>query len=166
MQADVKLAPEQRRNYRNVFHGIMSVAKQEGVLTLWRGSRPNIVRAMFMTASQVSSYDHIKFLLLSTPYFEDNLTTHFTAGSLAGIIATVVTQPVDVVKTRLMYMSGSNMYSGVLDCFIKTFKQEGPVGLYRGFFPAATRLIPQTIFTFIFYEQLAKALQMVRGNKE
>jgi solute carrier family 25 oxoglutarate transporter 11 len=80
-----------------------------------------VIRAMFMTASQLSSYDQIKQLLLNTSYFKDNLWTHFVAGTIAGFIATVVCNPIDVVKTRLMYMgqTGNPLYSGVLDCGIK-----------------------------------------------
>jgi ABC-type proline/glycine betaine transport system permease subunit len=67
---------------------------------------------MIMASGQLASYDQIKEFLLSFSWFEDNTVTHLTAGSIAGVIATIITSPVDVIKTRMMNMK-SNEYSGV-----------------------------------------------------
>ena len=45
-QSDGTLPPAERRNYKNVFQAFATVIKEEGVLTLWRGSSSNIARAM------------------------------------------------------------------------------------------------------------------------
>jgi len=47
-QADGSLPPDQRRNYKNVFEAMGRIIKEEGVLALWRGSGPTVVRAMAM----------------------------------------------------------------------------------------------------------------------
>ena len=46
-------------------------------------------------------YDQFKYLLLHNipNLFQDNLLTHFTASTLAGVVATTLTQPLDVLKT-------------------------------------------------------------------
>ena len=36
------------------------------------------------------------------PRYSDNTTTHFTASITAASVATLLTQPVDVMKTRMM----------------------------------------------------------------
>lgn len=36
-QADGRLPENQRRNYSSVFHALYRIAKDEGVLTYWRG---------------------------------------------------------------------------------------------------------------------------------
>lgn len=36
-QADGKLPKDQQRGYRGVFHALYRIAKDEGVLTYWRG---------------------------------------------------------------------------------------------------------------------------------
>ena len=41
----------------------------------------------------------------------------------------------------------------ILDCVWQTAKV-GPLGFYKGFVPAFVRLAPQTILTFMFFEQL------------
>jgi hypothetical protein len=38
----------QRRNYKNVFDALRRIVVEEGVLSLWRGCFPTILRAMSM----------------------------------------------------------------------------------------------------------------------
>lgn len=66
-------------SYKNVFHGMYSVATKEGIMQLWAGASMNCSRAALMTIGQLSFYDQIKALLLSTPYFGDNVVTHVTS---------------------------------------------------------------------------------------
>jgi len=39
-------------------------------------------------------------------FFKDNVTTHFSASLLAGLVATTVCSPFDVIKTRIMNSKG------------------------------------------------------------
>ncbi|XP_028912914.1 mitochondrial dicarboxylate carrier-like isoform X3 [Ornithorhynchus anatinus] len=77
-----------------------------------------------------------------------------------GVCTTFLCQPIDVVKTRLM---NSRDYEGVLHCAMETAKL-GPLAFYKGLFPAAIRLMPQTVLTFIFLEQLRKNFGIVVAN--
>jgi len=43
-----------------------------------KGCSPTVVRAMLVTAGQVSCYDQAKQWLLALPYFKDDIITHFT----------------------------------------------------------------------------------------
>jgi len=157
MQADGRLPPEQRRNYKHAFDGLYRLARHNGVGSLFVGLAPNITRAMVMTVGQMTSYDFFKSTMLRSfpQYFSDNLTTHFTASVLAATVATILTAPIDITKTRIMNSEPGEYKSG-LDCFAKVLKNEGPLGLYKGFVPAFVRLGPQTILTFVFMEQLKK----------
>lgn len=127
--------------------------REEGPFSLWKGWGPNFNRAMFMTASQVATYDQFKEILLKSGYFKDNLTTHFTASLLAGLVATTVCSPFDVIKTRIMN-DKTREYKGTLDCFLKIMRNEGPLAFFKGWTPSYTRLGPQTILTFVFLEQM------------
>ena len=152
MQNDMKLAAAQRRNYKHAIDGVFRVAREEGVGSLFNGATMASSRAVFMTIGQLAFYDQIKFALLSTPYFKDNAATHFTASFAAASIATVLTQPLDVMKTRMMNAK-PGQFKGILDCFVYTAKT-GPLGFFKGFFPAWVRLAPHTVCTFLFLEQL------------
>ncbi|XP_022911252.1 mitochondrial dicarboxylate carrier [Onthophagus taurus] len=152
MQNDIKLPLEQRRNYSNAVHGLFSVAKQEGVGKLFNGATMATSRAVFMTIGQLSFYDQIKILLLSTGFFQDNLTTHFTSSLVAAGFATLLTQPLDVLKTRSMNAKPGE-FKSLGDLIMHTAKL-GPAGFFKGFIPAFFRLGPHTILTFVFFEQL------------
>lgn len=105
-----------------------------------------------MTIGQLSFYDQVKKMLIESGYFKDNLTTHLTASSVAGAIATSLTQPLDVLKTRAMNAKPGE-FNGVWDIVRHTAKL-GPLGFFKGYVPAFVRLAPQTILTFVFLEQL------------
>ena len=163
MQADGRLPAAERRNYKSVVDAIARMAKQEGVTSLWRGSSLTINRAMLVTASQLASYDQIKETILDNGVMSDGLGTHVTASFAAGFVASVASNPVDVIKTRIMNMKveagAEPPYSGALDCALKTVRSEGPLALYKGFVPTISRQGPFTVVLFVTLEQVRKLLK-------
>ncbi|KAJ8625072.1 hypothetical protein MRB53_033602 [Persea americana] len=163
MQADGRLPPDQRRNYRSVVDAIGRMSKQEGVTSLWRGSSLTVNRAMIVTASQLATYDQVKEAILESGTMRDGLGTHVTASFSAGFVAAVASNPVDVIKTRVMNMKveagGKASYAGALDCALKTVRAEGPMALYKGFIPTISRQGPFTIVLFVTLEQVRKLLK-------
>ncbi|XP_015890603.3 mitochondrial uncoupling protein 5 [Ziziphus jujuba] len=163
MQADGRLPLDQRRNYKSVVDAITRMARQEGVMSLWRGSSLTVNRAMLVTASQLASYDQVKELILEKGVMKDGLGTHVTASFTAGFVAAVASNPVDVIKTRVMNMKvqpgEAPPYTGALDCALKTVRAEGPMALYKGFIPTISRQGPFTIVLFVTLEQVRKVLK-------
>jgi len=163
MQADGRLPPAQQRNYKSVVDAITRMAKQEGVTSLWRGSSLTVNRAMLVTASQLASYDQFKEMILEKGVMRDGLGTHVTASFAAGFVAAVASNPVDVIKTRVMNMkveAGKEPpYAGALDCALKTVRAEGPMALYKGFIPTISRQGPFTVVLFVTLEQVRKVLK-------
>ncbi|KAK7307256.1 hypothetical protein VNO77_40153 [Canavalia gladiata] len=163
MQADGRLPPAQRRNYKSVVDAITRMAKQEGVTSLWRGSSLTVNRAMLVTASQLASYDQFKEMILGNGVMRDGLGTHVTASFAAGFVAAVASNPVDVIKTRVMNMKvepgAAPPYAGALDCAMKTVRAEGPMALYKGFIPTISRQGPFTVVLFVTLEQVRKLLK-------
>ncbi|XP_009761344.1 mitochondrial uncoupling protein 5-like [Nicotiana tabacum] len=163
MQADGRLPLAQRRNYKSVVDAITQMSKSEGITSLWRGSSLTVNRAMLVTASQLASYDQFKETILEKGLMKDGLGTHVTASFAAGFVAAVASNPVDVIKTRVMNMrvepGMAPPYSGALDCAMKTIKAEGPMALYKGFIPTISRQGPFTIVLFVTLEQVRKLLK-------
>ncbi|XP_057265590.1 mitochondrial dicarboxylate carrier [Pezoporus wallicus] len=153
MQNDVKQPPSQRRNYSHALDGMYRVLREEGLKKLFSGATMASSRGALVTVGQLSCYDQAKQLVLATGLLSDNIFTHFLASFIAGGCATFLCQPLDVLKTRLMNSQGE--YRGVTHCAMETAKL-GPLAFYKGFIPAAIRLIPHTILTFVFLEQLRK----------
>ncbi|XP_006824244.1 mitochondrial dicarboxylate carrier-like [Saccoglossus kowalevskii] len=140
--------------YKHVFDGAFRVYKEEGFVKLFRGAEMATFRAILMTVGQIAFYDQSKQLLISWGVIKDNMIGHFTASTIAGTIATALTQPFDVLKTRLMNAKPGE-FRGIGHCIMVTAKL-GPMAFYKGFVPAFVRLAPHTILTFIFFEQLRK----------
>ncbi|NXX48535.1 DIC protein, partial [Tricholaema leucomelas] len=153
MQNDVKQPPALRRNYSHALDGMYRVLREEGLKKLFSGATMASSRGALVTVGQLSCYDQAKQLVLTTGLLSDNIFTHFLASFIAGGCATFLCQPLDVLKTRLMNSQGE--YRGVAHCAMETAKL-GPLAFYKGFVPAAIRLIPHTVLTFVFLEQLRK----------
>uniref|UniRef100_A0A8C5HMJ4 Mitochondrial dicarboxylate carrier n=1 Tax=Gouania willdenowi TaxID=441366 RepID=A0A8C5HMJ4_GOUWI len=151
MQNDMKLPLEQRRNYKHAIDGLLRVSREEGVRKLFSGASMASSRGALVTVGQLACYDQAKQLVLGTGMLGDNIITHFMSSFIAGGCATFLCQPLDVLKTRLMNSKGE--YTGVAHCLRETAKL-GPLAFYKGLVPAGIRLIPHTVLTFIFLEQL------------
>lgn len=160
MQHDASLPPEKRRNYKHALDGAMRMAREEGIASLWKGVWANSSRAALMTVGQLATYDGFKRALLDYTPLKDNLTTHFTASTMAGFVATVICSPVDVVKTRVMSSSES---VGVVKLVTDITKSEGLGWMFKGFVPSFIRLGPQTILIFVFLEQHKKIYRKLQG---
>ncbi|KAK4311171.1 hypothetical protein Pmani_017313 [Petrolisthes manimaculis] len=163
MQNDIKLPADQKRNYKHALDGVVRVVREEGVPRLFRGATTATFRAVLMTIGQLSFYDQIKSYLLSTKYFNDNLSCHFTCSLAAGAIATTMTQPVDVIKTRVMNAKPGE-FRGLWHIITYTASL-GPMGFFKGYIPAFVRLGPHTILTFIMFEQFRKNFGILKSSE-
>ena len=160
MQHDAALPPSQQRNYRNAIDGLKRMVRDEGWRTAFRGVLPNSLRAMLMTASQLASYDGIKTFIIARMQLTDNLTTHFCASIAAGLIATTICSPVDVIKTRVMSAKESEGLANILG---RVYRLEGLGWVFRGWVPSFVRLGPHTVATFLFLEQHKRIYRDING---
>ncbi|KAL4308136.1 hypothetical protein GQ457_01G048640 [Hibiscus cannabinus] len=159
MQADATLPASQRRNYSNAFHALYRIVGDEGVLALWKGAGPTVVRAMALNMGMLASYDQ------SVEFFKDSLglgeaATVVGASAVSGFFASACSLPFDYVKTQVQKMQpdadGKYPYTGSLDCAVKTLKSGGPLKFYTGFPVYCVRIAPHVMMTWIFLNQIQK----------
>lgn len=158
MQADGRLPKNLQRSYTNGITALTSVVREEGVLTLWRGCAPTIIRAMIVTASQLAVYDQAKEVISANSAMTGP-KLHLAASSFAGVVASLTSNPIDLVKSRLMYMkadpaTGILPYRGTFHCLYRTAQTEGPLALYKGLDATIARQVPLNIVRFLCMEQL------------
>lgn len=139
-------------SYKHCIDGLLRVHREEGFRRLFSGASTATGRGFFMTIGQSAFYDQVKIMLLTTGYFKDDPRLHFVASVAAGAIATALTQPLDVIKTRSMNAKPGE-FNGLFGIIAHTAKL-GPMGFFKGFVPAFVRLGPHTILLFLFLEQL------------
>ncbi len=74
---------------------------------------------------------------------KEGTALHFTASFVAGLAATTLAAPADLVKSRIMADrkgGGSARYRGPIDCLVQTVRTEGPLALFRGWTASYVRL--------------------------
>lgn len=83
------------------------------------------------------------------------------AGAGAGLVSSVVTCPLDVVKTRLQAQvsrKGAADYEGVKETINRIWKSAGVRGLYRGLGPTVLGYLPTWGIYFSVYDQIKDSL--------
>lgn len=147
MQADGIQPVDQRQNYSSAFNALRRITQTEGILALWKGSRPTIIRAISTNFGQLAFFSESKFQLSKRTNLPPEARTAGAAG-IAGVAGAFISQPFDFVKTRLQNQSTlagrSAVYSGMGDCFVKVIKTEGFLRLYRDIGPYFLRIAPHS----------------------
>lgn len=131
---------------KNIYH-------KEGIRGLYRGMGSTVLREVPAFGAYFLTYDGLCTLMASTsgqPIDQLNPFALCLAGGFSGISAWVVTYPVDVVKSRLQVdgVAGKMEYSGMVDCFRKSYHAEGPRVFVKGLNSTMLRAFPVNAATF------------------
>lgn len=160
MQTDHTLPPDQRRHYKNVVDALTRIVREEGILELWKGVGPTMVRAMALNLGMLGPYDQAKEML--SKVMGDSMVTNLTASACAGFLAAFMSLPFDNLKTKLQRMKkqpdGTYPYRGMMDCAMKTIAKEGPLGFYTGFPTYYVRIAPHAMLTLLIGDILKSLL--------
>jgi len=164
MQADGKLPEAERRGYKNIFDAVGKIARSEGVLSMWRtGVVPNMNRATIITVGQLAAYDTCKEVFVDTFKMKEGVGLHLSSSFGAAFIASVMSNPVDVAKTRLMNQKAEEgkplLYRSTVQTMSTIAQQEGPLALYKGFPATFARQCPYVVITWVTVEQLKKIMK-------
>jgi len=167
-QSDATLPPDQRRNYKHVFDAFGRIIKEEGVVALWRGSTPTVIRAMAMNLGMLFPYDEVKERINKATNTKDTRQTRLIASAIAGFGGAFLSLPFDNLKTKLQRMKakpdGSLPYSGFLDCARKSIAKEGVTGLWIGFPTFYVRVAPHAMITLLVQDFLHDAFKKSRAH--
>lgn len=67
----------------------------------------------------------------------------------------------DAIKSKIQtdaFQKDKQLFKGISDCVIKTYRQSGIAGFYRGFWPCILRASPVNAAAFVAYESALKYL--------
>lgn len=143
--------------YKGVWDAYKTIGQKEGIKNgLYRGTMPNIARNCIINVGETVVYDAVKDSFISSGLLQDGVSCHLASAAVAGVTATIVASPVDVIKTR--YMNAERgLYRGALHCASLTLKAEGMRAFYKGFNASCLRLVSWNICLWLTYEQLKLA---------
>ncbi|KAM3415973.1 hypothetical protein BST61_g9462 [Cercospora zeina] len=155
------------RYYKNSWDCARHTVRHEGISGLYKGLTASYL-GISQTMLQWALYEQAKTHLCGPQGQHDangkatgqglmgRISGQMAAASGAKFIATLVTYPHEVVRTRLRELCGDNKrdpkYSGLWRCFHTIIKEEGVASLYGGLGAHLFRVVPNATIMFGIYE--------------
>ncbi|XP_064264808.1 kidney mitochondrial carrier protein 1 isoform X2 [Passer domesticus] len=157
----IRMQAQGRTIQGGMMGNFIEIYQKEGTKGLWKAISLTAQRAAIVVGVELPVYDLTKKHIIMSGHMGDTVYTHFLSSFLCGLAGALASNPVDVVRTRMMNQKSQNhgghsAYKGTLDCLLQTWKNEGFFALYKGFWPNWLRLGPWNIIFFLTYEQLKK----------
>lgn len=123
--------------YPSFRSAVASIAKKEGVTGFYSAWKPTMARNVPFVMITFTTMDMLKRVLLQRDVEKRDLGVwdNVLLGISSAFIAGIVTNPADVVKTRLMTQAASTQmpYSSAMDCMLTILRTEGVGTFYSGF---------------------------------
>jgi len=141
--------------YRSVAVALHSIITTEGVRGLTRGLGPTLARDVPFSALYLAFYDLLKAQTASSSLSPD--AGHMLAGLGSGLLASLVTQPADVVKTR-MQMAGKG--ASVVATIATLHREAGLVSFAAGLAPRMLRRTVMAALAWTVYEKVISSLKL------
>ena len=141
-------------SYKGTIDAFIVIFKKEGLKGLYTGVSATATRAACLNGAQLSSYDHSKYIFKKHDILKEGPVLHVTASLIAGLCATTLGAPADLIKTKLLGQGSLLKYNGFIDCFCKTVRNEGLLGLFKGWTPSYLRIAPHFVIALPLYEQV------------
>ena len=142
--------------YKGILGTMNTIVKDEGVRGLYKGLAPIILGYFPTWTIYFSVYEFSKRHYPQWFPYSDFIA-HSCSAITAGAASTTLTNPIWVVKTRLMLQSNlgphSTHYKGTIDAFRTIWDQEGIRTFYTGLVPSLLGLFHVAIH-FPVYEEL------------
>lgn len=146
------------RNYPSIYRAFSSIARQEGMAGLFAGWRSCLLQDCAFSAMQFLVYEEYGRLFRASHKRELTAYDTMWAGATAGGIAALVTNPLDLITTRLMAQGADRRFgTGVVSCLRQAWR-EGPMGLWRGSAMRVMATAPAAAITFTCYEAAKRFL--------
>lgn len=91
--------------------------------------------------------------MLNSPYASP---AHFTCGVTAGILASFVTQPADVIKTKMQLYPEE--FRGVWSAVVYVHSNYGVKGYFKGIVPRMLRRTLMAAMSWTIYERVSQSI--------
>ncbi|XP_077563737.1 mitochondrial glutathione transporter SLC25A40-like [Haemaphysalis longicornis] len=145
----------QKLSYLEIGQAVKSLVRTKGVLSLYRGLGPTLLRDVPFSCFYWTSYEALK---LHYNQKQPTFLFSFVAGATAGTVAAVVTLPFDVVKTHMQIELGEmeilqdKKRSSTLTVMRELYQSQGVRSLFAGIVPRISKVAPACAIMISTYE--------------
>ncbi|XP_072965056.1 mitochondrial carrier protein MTM1-like isoform X1 [Typha angustifolia] len=142
----------------------------QGYRLLWTGLGAQLVRDVPFSAICWTTLEPVRRRLLGLVGDKDNLATvfgaNFSAGFVAGVLASAATCPFDVAKTRRQIEKDPSRVRkmNTRQILLEVWRNEGAKGLFTGVGPRVGRAGPSVGIVISFYEVVKLVLHRRHAN--
>ncbi|KAL8632144.1 hypothetical protein Q9189_002168 [Teloschistes chrysophthalmus] len=137
-------------------HTFKDILHNEGVTAFWKGNVPAELLYIAYGAVQFSAYRTTNQLL--QPFALPGSVDTFISGACAGAVATSLTYPLDLLRTRFAAQGSVRVYRNLRSSVLEIARTEGPGGFFQGIGPAVGQVVPYMGLFFSAYEFLRPQL--------
>lgn len=143
--------------YNNMCNGITSIYRVDGVKGLFSGLIATLLRDVPFSGLYFMFYTQLKELHKMMDDVPDSRLPllHFTSGVTAGMMASMITQPADVVKTHMQLYP--KKYGKLRYAALFVYQRDGVIGFWRGIVPRTIRRTLMAALAWTVYEEVAKS---------
>ena len=140
---------------KNFVQCVKKLAKNEGIGGLYRGVFPNIASAVPFSAIYYSLYTTMQRRL--DAYDQPPMMKNLMSSSCAALVATVATQPADILRTQAqLTFTDANAYR----MLYARCRELGLKTLFVGSGPRFAKRILQAVLVWTVYEELFRKLSL------
>lgn len=155
--------------YWSISQALRRIIQEEGVTALWKGHVPAQVLSILYGVAQSTCFEVLtREVWHVAPEWRGSHhrpIVHFICGGAAGVFASVVSFPFDVIRTRLVAQGKDKVYSSTSHAVKEIIRKEGRRGLYRGLVPLLIQMAPNSGIQFATYTGLTKLTSVKEGEK-
>ncbi|EGR34485.1 mitochondrial carrier protein, putative [Ichthyophthirius multifiliis] len=148
--------------YKGLIDFLKRLKMEEGVRGFYKGYNATVFSIPLFHSLFFTIYNKMKPIINQNFNYLSMHVQHIISSSMTGLICDVITNPLWIVRTRLMVQhmhSNQNLYTGgVFDTLIKIYQQEGYQALFKGLGSSFIGLTHVGIY-FPVYEYLKEQLQ-------
>jgi len=153
----------------SIGEGITNIWKTEGVKGLFTGYTGVCLRDIPYTMLELGLYDTFKRAYVTVRNRKSDKKKPLSqideilAAAVTGGITGYLTNPLDLIKTKLMV--DTTLYTGFHDCLIQTLQQKGIPSLFQGGCARVAWLMPFTAIYLPVYDFVKRQMKDYRQRK-
>ena len=135
-----------------------NVYRENGISGFFNGYKLAITRSAVYNGTRLPLYSQSKEKIQELyPTLKGTTTLHFSSAAISTITAIIVSNPIDVIKSRAQ----KEKPKSILQLARRPFKTEGFNLLHRGLFASICKSFPHSVISFVILE---KTTQLFTGN--